>query len=85
VTPPPSPDYAGQVPAGPPPQSPAPPAYAPPVPERKRGGLSWLWAGIGCVVVVLCIGVVGLLLFDMLNLYCTPPFDALFGFIYTCP
>ena len=85
VTPPPSPAYAGQIPAGPAAQPQAPPAYAPPVPEKKRGGLSWLWAGIGCVVVLLCIGVVGLLLFDMLNLYCTPPFDALFSFLYTCP
>jgi pilus assembly protein CpaF len=84
VTPPPSPSYAGQVPAGPAAQPQASP-YAPPVPERKRGGLSWLWAGIGCVVVMLCIGVVGVLLFDMLNLYCTPPFDALFSFLYTCP
>lgn len=72
--------YAGQVPAGP-----AAPAYAPPVPQKKRGGMSWLWAGVGCVVVMLCIGVVGVLLFDMFNLYCTPPFDALFGFLYTCP
>jgi len=81
---PPAPTYSGQVPAGPVPQSQAP-AYAPPLPERKRGGLSWLWAGIGCVVVLLCIGVVGMLLFDMLNLYCTPPFDALLSFLYTCP
>jgi pilus assembly protein CpaF len=83
VTPPPSPAYTGQVPDGPKPQTPSP--YAPPVPEKKRGGLSWLWAGIGCLVVILCIGVVGVLLFDMLNLYCTPPFDALFSFLYSCP
>ncbi|MFN2151734.1 MAG: hypothetical protein ACK2T5_09070, partial [Anaerolineales bacterium] len=84
VTPPPPPAYSGQIPAGPAPQSVAS-TFAPPLPERKRGGLSWLWAGIGCVVVLLCIGVVGVLLFDMLNLYCTPPFDALFSFLYTCP
>ena len=77
--------YAGQVPAGPAARPQAAAAYTPPVPQKKRGGLSWLWAGVGCVVVMLCIGVVGVLLFDMLNLYCTPPFDALFGFLYTCP
>lgn len=80
IVPPPQ-TYSGQVPAGPV----APPPYAPPVPQKKRGGISWLWAGVGCIVVMLCIGVVGVLLFDMLNLYCTPPFDALFGFLYTCP
>ncbi len=72
--------YSGQVPAGP-----SAPAYAPPVPQKKREGISWLWAGVGCIVVMLCIGVVGVLLFDMLDLYCTPPFDALFSFMYTCP
>ena len=83
VTPPPTPpqSYAGQVPAGPQ----AAPPYAPPLPQNKRGGLSWLWAGIGCLVVMLCIVVVGVLLFDMLDLYCTPPFNAIFGFMYTCP
>ena len=73
--------YSGQVPAGPV----APPQFAPPVPQKKREGVSWLWAGVGCVVVMLCIGVVGVLLFDMLDLYCTPPFNALFSFLYTCP
>jgi len=77
--------YSGQVPAGPSAAPPVAPAYAPPVPQKKRGGMSWLWAGVGCVVVMLCIGVFGVLLFDMLDLYCTPPFDALLGFLYTCP
>jgi predicted component of type VI protein secretion system len=85
VTPPPPAQrsYAGQIPAGP--AGSSAPAYAPPVPQPRRGGISWLWAGAGCVVVMLCIMVVGALLFDMLNLYCTPPFDALFSFLYTCP
>jgi predicted component of type VI protein secretion system len=86
VTPPPPPpqqSYAGQMPAGPVAQ-PAQ-AYAPPAPKQKRAGISWLWAGAGCIVVMLCIMVVGALLFDVLNLYCTPPFDALFSFIYSCP
>ena len=73
MTPPPQ-AYAGQVPADPAAQPQAGVPYSPPVPKR-RGGLSWLWAGIGCVVVLLCIMVVGLLIFDTLDLYCVPPFD----------
>ncbi len=77
LTPPPQ-VYSGQVPAGPaaqPPQASTPP-YTPPVPEKRGGGgMSWLWAGVGCVVVLLCIMVVGLLIFDTLDLYCTPPFN----------
>jgi predicted component of type VI protein secretion system len=78
LTPPPrAQSYAGQVPAGPvAPQAQVGIPYPQPVPE-KRGNMSWLWAGIGCVVVFLCILVVGLLIFDTLDLYCTPPFDIL--------
>lgn len=77
ITPPSAQNYAGQVPAGPvTPQAQVGMPYAKPVPE-KRGNVSWLWAGIGCVVVFLCILVVGLLIFDTLDLYCTPPFDIL--------
>ncbi len=54
------------------------------VTEEKKGK-TWLWAGIGCVVVIIFLIVVGLIAFDYLNLYCTPPFDTLFKFIYTCP
>jgi predicted component of type VI protein secretion system len=74
-TPPVAHTYSGQIPAGPvaqPLQAGTP--STPPAPER-RGGVSWLWAGFGCVVVLLCIMVVGLLIFDTLDLYCTPPFD----------
>lgn len=74
-TPPMPQSYSGQVPAGPvaqPPREGTP--FTPPAPER-RGGMSWLWAGFGCVVMLLCIMVVGLLIFDTLDLYCTPPFD----------
>jgi hypothetical protein len=77
VTPPPPQAYSGQVPAGPVTQQPqAGVPYAPPVP-KKRSNLSWLWAGIGCVVVFMCIMVVGLFIFDALALYCVPPFDIL--------
>lgn len=54
------------------------------VSEDKKGK-TWLWAGIGCVVVIFFLIVVGLIAFDYLNLYCTPPFDTLLSFLYTCP
>lgn len=54
------------------------------VTEEKKGK-TWLWAGIGCVVVIFFLIVVGLIAFDYLNLYCTPPFDTLLNFIYSCP
>jgi pSer/pThr/pTyr-binding forkhead associated (FHA) protein len=54
------------------------------VTEEKKGK-TWLWAGIGCVVVVFFLIVVGLIAFDYLNLYCTPPFDTLLNFLYACP
>ncbi len=54
------------------------------VAEDKKGK-TWWWAGIGCVVVIFFLIVVGLIAFDYLNLYCTPPFDTLFNFLYTCP
>ena len=55
----------------------------PQVTEGKKGK-TWLWAGIGCVVVIFFLIVVGLIAFDYLNLYCTPPFDTLLKFLYTC-
>jgi len=56
------------------------------VPEEKKGN-TWLWAGIGCLVVIVFFIVVGAILFDFLNLYCTPPFDSILGriFNYPCP
>ena len=53
------------------------------VTEEKKSR-TWMWAGIGCIVVIFFLIVVGLIAFDYLNLYCTPPFDTLFNFLYTC-
>ena len=53
------------------------------VTEEKKSR-TWLWAGIGCLVVILFLIVIGLIAFDYLSLYCTPPFDTLFNFLYTC-
>ena len=55
--------------------------------EETKGKKSntWLWAGIGCVVVIFFLIVVGAILFDFLDLYCTPPFDTLMRAFWTCP
>jgi len=75
--PPAQPAYSGQVPPGP-----AAPAA---IPEEEKSGRPWLWAGLGCVGVVICLVVVGAVAFDMMNMYCTPPFNSLFSVLYTCP
>jgi pSer/pThr/pTyr-binding forkhead associated (FHA) protein len=77
-------------------QAPPPPAYAGQVPpgpmdygaERTSDGgpsRTWLYAGIGCLLIILigCVGVA--VLFDTMDMYCQPPFDSLFSFLYTCP
>jgi pSer/pThr/pTyr-binding forkhead associated (FHA) protein len=53
--------------------------------KKEKKQQTWLWAGIGCIVVLFFLIVVGLIIFDYRNLYCTPPFDTLFSFLYTCP
>jgi hypothetical protein len=75
---------ATRQPAPPPPA----PQYAPPPPQyvalpAKKGASPLL---IGCLILVaLCVLVlVGAFLFDYLNLYCTSPFNMIFGLITTC-
>jgi predicted component of type VI protein secretion system len=76
---------ATRQPAPPPPA----PKYAPPPPQyaavpAKTGGFP-LWLGCLLVIIFLCIIVlVGGYLFDSANLYCTPPFNTIFGLITTC-
>lgn len=53
--------------------------------EAEEASKSWLWAGVGCLVMIIFLIVLGLIAFDYLNLYCTPPFDTLLKFLYTCP
>ncbi len=75
----PPPVATGQIPAAPPPPAPQPEQPA----SNTR---TWILAGCGCVVLFLCIIAAGVYVFDSMNLYCTPPFDALsliFG--YGCP
>jgi hypothetical protein len=67
--------YSGHVPPGPSVyDTPEVPVEAP----RPSASRSWAFAGIGCLVVVICLLAVGAYAFDSLNLYCVPPFDALF-------
>jgi pSer/pThr/pTyr-binding forkhead associated (FHA) protein len=67
--------YAGQVPSGP----------SPGMVEEEKKGSPWLWASLGCLGIAICLLIVGAIAFDTMNLYCTPPFDSLFSFLYTCP
>jgi hypothetical protein len=66
---PPEPAYAGAIPPGPEEE------YFEEQPQRNR---NWLYIGLGCAVLILCVLVVGAVVFDQLNLYCTPPFSGLF-------
>lgn len=74
----------------PPPQRPTPPptytGQVPPAPEEPfyefepapKKSNTWLWVGCGCLVVLLCAIVGAAIAFDQLNLYCVPPFNAIF-------
>ena len=71
----PPPSYSGRVPPGPVMDE------APEISdkgEKRTARRSWLYAGCGCLIVVICLLAVGAYAFDTLNLYCVPPFDALF-------
>lgn len=92
ATQPPRPPVAppAQPPAAPPPP-PQPPAYvgsvpaSPPAAAARPQSRTWLWATLGCLGVLVCAVIIGAVAFDAMNLYCVPPFDSLFSFLYTCP
>lgn len=72
--------YAGQIP----PMQPSPYIY--PQEEERRPSRTWLWAGLGCLVVLICACAGAAYVFDYLNLYCTAPFNALTDFFgFYCP
>lgn len=73
-----TPSFSRHVPAG-------PVDFGEEMPVEEPKSRTWLWAGLGCLVVVLCGCVAGAILFDMMNMYCEAPFDSLFSFLYTCP
>lgn len=69
--------YAGRVPSSP---------VEPLMPEESSPRRTWLWAGCGCGVVLLCALVGVAFVFDYINLYCTPPFrDVMVLFGAVCP
>jgi len=76
------PTYSGQVPPGPP-----EPYYEPPAAEAKKktNTRTLILAGCGCLLVGVCVLLGAAVVFDTLNLYCQPPFNVLFAFLYTCP
>ncbi len=91
VTAEPLPDFGapatGPMSAQPPPVVP-PPAGPPPAQQRAEGTSNtrtWILAGCGCFVLVLCLIAAGLWAFDSMEMYCLPPFDTIFSSVYTCP
>lgn len=95
--PPPQPAYQAPQPAYQAPQDaylPTNEAYAlaPPVVEEyeevvedaPRSNRKLIFIGCGLLLLIACCLVVGLLAFDTLDLYCTPPFDALDGILWNC-
>ena len=65
--------YTGQVPA-----SPAEPYLEAMAEEPARDRRILIYIGCGALVVLLCIVLTSAIIFDSLDLYCTPPFDGLF-------
>jgi predicted component of type VI protein secretion system len=65
--------------------APAPMDFGVETPKEVSSSRTWLYAGLGCLLILLvgCVGVA--VLFDAMNMYCQPPFDSLFSFLYTCP
>jgi hypothetical protein len=74
-------------PAPPQPQQYAPPPqqYAPPVPAQAKKSNTPVIVGCGVLVLLCVLLLVGAVIFDSMNLYCTSPFNIFFGLITTCP
>lgn len=75
---PPPPIYAGRVPPSP---------VEPFVQEAPSPRRTWLWASLGCAFMLICVLLGAAIVFDTLNLYCTPPFrDVMVGLLgAACP
>jgi hypothetical protein len=83
-------DYEAQIPIAIPDQYPIKPQsddldYGESVPRRKSPNRTWLFAGLGCIFIILLGCIAAAILFDAMDMYCQPPFDSLFSFLYTCP
>jgi ABC transport system ATP-binding/permease protein len=76
---------AGARQATPPPASPAPVYITQNAPASSGGGPGKMMMGCVVVGIILCVVAVGgLFIFDYMNLYCTAPFDAIFGSLGYC-
>jgi hypothetical protein len=79
------PAYSGQVPPGPAePYVPADEPYAQSYDmgeeeEKGRSNRNLIIAGCGCLLVLVCVCVIAAYAFDSANLYCTDPFNIIFG------
>jgi len=49
--------------------------------EEPRSSRTWLFVGAGCLVVLLCVVVTAAVIFEVMDLYCTGPFEQFFN----CP
>ncbi len=78
---PPPASYSGQIPSSPVEMA----EQYEPVEQPRKASRAWIWLGIGCLFVFVCVCVGAAFAFDTLNLYCLPPFNSLFSFLYACP
>ncbi len=51
----------------------------------KSPNRTWLFAGLGCILILILGCVAAAIIFDTMDMYCQPPFETLFDFLYTCP
>jgi predicted component of type VI protein secretion system len=72
------PVYSGQAPMGPAePYAQSDMSYLSDYTEEPKRSRTWIYIGAGCLVVLLCLCVVGGYVFDSLDLYCKAPFRTL--------
>ena len=85
-----------EVPADiPPPPVQMAPVYGEPAPTDPMGygaeyavekpkNRAWLWASVGCLAIIIIGCLAAAFLFDAMDMYCQPPFDSIFSFLYDC-
>lgn len=71
--------YNGQVPPGPEEMG------EPLAPAKKSNTRTWILAGCGCLLLLVCVCGGLAYAFDSMGLYCTPPFDIIFSYFGFCP
>ncbi len=64
------------------------PEYSEPIPvepAQKSSSRTWILAGCGCLLILLCICGISAYAFDAMDLYCQAPFDTIFQAAGYCP